>query len=116
MKASDTYRVPPFRYNCAQAIAAKYASKYGISKDEAIARFATCAAGGAPGGLCGALYAAQQADPANADAAANTFAAHTGGHLTCRDLKTIAHVPCKTCIDIADQILGGDNYASLGNE
>lgn len=48
MKCTDTFRTPPYRHNCAQAVAYKYAKLYGLEPDEALERFAGCAAGRAP--------------------------------------------------------------------
>ena len=30
MKCTDTFRTPPYRHNCAQAVAYKYAKLYGL--------------------------------------------------------------------------------------
>ena len=105
MNCTDTFRTPPYRHNCAQAVAYKYASLLGISPEEALERFATCAAGRAPGGLCGALYAAQQLAPSQSDAIRERFAQVTGGHLACSDIKGLSGTPCPVCVDTIDKIL-----------
>lgn len=105
MNCTDTFRTPPYRHNCAQAVAYKYASLLGITPEEALDRFAACAAGRAPGGLCGALYAAQQIVPSQAGHVQERFAQVTGGHLTCADIKGLSGTPCPVCVDTIDKIL-----------
>ena len=104
MRASDTYRHPDFLHNCSQALAFKFASLY-PDPDNVLQRFASTGAGRAPGGMCGALYAAIQAFPDAKDVIVSRFAESTSGCTTCRDIKSIAAVPCKRCIDIAEDII-----------
>ena len=105
MKCTDTFRTPPYRHNCAQAVAYKYAKLYGLEPDEALERFAGCAAGRAPGGLCGALHAAQCALPDKAGLIEDEFKKATNGHVTCTDIKTKSGTPCPVCVMTIDCIL-----------
>ncbi len=105
MNCTDTFRTPPYRHNCAQAVAYKYAALLGISPEEALDRFAGCAAGRAPGGLCGALFAAKTLLPDKADEIETRFKAATNGHLTCSDIKMVSGTPCPVCVDTIDKIL-----------
>lgn len=105
MKCTDTFRTPPFRHNCAQAVAYKYAALFGITPEEALERFAGCAAGRAPGGLCGALFAAQKSMPDKAQAIEQEFRKVTNGFTTCADIKGLSGTPCPLCVDSIDAIL-----------
>ncbi len=105
MKCTDTFRTPPFRHNCAQAVVYKYAAKLGLTQDEALERFAGFAAGRAPGGLCGALYAARCIAPDEADKVEAEFKKTTNGFLTCADIKGRSGTPCLVCVMAIDEIL-----------
>lgn len=107
MKCTETFRTPPFRHNCAQAVAYKYAALLGLTPQEALDRFAGCAAGRAPGGLCGALYAAQCAAPDKAREIEGEFKEATNGFTTCADIKGLSGTPCPVCVDTIDSILEG---------
>lgn len=105
MKCTDTFRTPPFRHNCAQAVAYKYAALFGVTPEEALGRFADCAAGRAPGGLCGALFAAREAMPDKAQAIELEFKKVTNGFTSCADIKGLSGTPCPVCVDTIDAIL-----------
>lgn len=105
MKCTDTFRTPPYRHNCAQAIVYKYAALLGITPDEALERFAGYAAGRAPGGLCGALFAAKQLIPDRAQEIEDEFKKATSGYLTCADIKGQSGTPCPVCVATIDSIL-----------
>ncbi|MBQ3634802.1 MAG: hypothetical protein II951_04205 [Bacteroidales bacterium] len=105
MKATDTFRHPAYRHNCAQALAFKYHADLGLSPEQALEKFADLAAGRAPGGLCGALFAAQQILPSKADEVTKAFADKTDGYLTCKALKGEGRVPCPLCVDLADSVV-----------
>lgn len=111
MKATDTFRTPPYRHNCAQAVAYKYCGLMGLDAEQALARFAECGTGRAPGGMCGALYAAMQARPDKAELILELFKERTGGFVSCADIKGLGRVPCPECVSAADDIL-----ASMANE
>ncbi len=102
MKASETFRHPVYRHNCAQAIAAKWKDLYAC--DDIVEKYASLTGGRAEGGLCGALYAAMQAMPDHAEEIKDAFQSEAK-YLTCRELKTQGRVPCTRCVDLADEIL-----------
>lgn len=105
MKCTDTFRTPPYRHNCAQAVAYKYAALLGITPEEALERFAGCAAGRAPGGVCGALFAAREAMPEKAGEIDREFKEATNGYTTCADIKGLSGTPCPVCVDTIDRLL-----------
>ncbi len=59
-RASELFSAVPHRHNCAQAVAC------GCGGEELYNELQSCGCGRAPGGVCGALYAAQLLNPAHA--------------------------------------------------
>lgn len=87
----------PYRYNCAQSVAA--AAEAGT---ETVAKLAAAGGGRAKGGCCGALFAALLLTPSEAhDALKREFQARAGA-LTCREIKQIHHFPCTECVKLGD--------------
>ena len=107
MKASETFRHPEYRHNCAQCIVYKW-NKLFANNPEFVEASKGSSAGRAPEGLCGALFAAINALPTHKDEIISEFEAKNGA-LTCRELKE-SGVPCPTCVDVADELI--EKYAS----
>lgn len=103
MRATDTFRHPVYRHNCAQCIAMKYSALF--PGEDVMARFQGCAAGRAEGGLCGALYAMMCAYPEKSEQLKARFAEQTRGLTTCKELKGVGGVPCHTCVNIVDDMM-----------
>lgn len=104
-KCVDTFRKPPYRHNCAQAVAFRYAPFARMSHEEAAAKFEGYAAGRAPGGLCGALFTAECFMPDKVKEIEAAFAKVTDGRLTCREIKGANPVLCPVCVDTIDQVM-----------
>lgn len=102
MKAVDTFRHPDYKHNCAQAVAYKWRELY--EDRNIVANYAPYVGGCAPGGLCGALYAAKEACPASAAEIEKLFVAKCGA-ATCREIKTGTKTPCTVCVQVADDLL-----------
>lgn len=102
MKATDTFRNPQFGHNCAQAVANKYRDLY--SDKDIVSTYAPYVGGRAPGGLCGALFAAKEALPEHAKKIEEEFIKLCGA-VTCRDIKTQNKTPCTVCVDTADKLV-----------
>lgn len=100
-KALTHFRKPPVMHNCAQAVA------YGCGHDELIAGLTleTSAGGNAPGGLCGAVYAAMLCCPEDEREAIRSAFEHKLGSSLCRALKRELGVPCPTCVQTAASIV-----------
>ena len=98
-KAHALFTATPKRHNCAQAVLAGC-----DGAEEDVAQMATCGGGRAPGGLCGALYAAIRLCPEHADAIREAFAREVGA-TTCRDIKSTAHTPCPVCVETAAKLV-----------
>lgn len=102
MQALDTFHHPLYGHNCAQAIAHRWQLHY--NDPDIVQKMARCGGGCAPGGMCGALYAALLACPDKADELKSAFQKEIG-HLTCREIKQIGHVPCPRCVQTADNLV-----------
>lgn len=107
MKATDTFRNPDFGHNCAQAVANKYKELY--KSDDIVKEYAPYVGGRAPGGLCGALFAAKEACPEYAEEIEAEFVAACGA-ATCRGIKTGTGTPCPFCVDTGDKLV--ENYSA----
>lgn len=102
MKAIDTFRHPAYKHNCAQAVANKWKELY--ADKNIVATYAPYVGGCAPGGLCGALFAAKEACPAHADEIEKLFVEKCGD-TTCRGIKTLTKTPCAVCVQTADDLV-----------
>lgn len=103
MKASETFRHPVYRHNCAQCIVYKW-NKLFENNAQFIEASQGYGVGRAPEGMCGALYAAINALPNHKDEILSDFKAKNGA-LTCKELKQELGVPCPTCVDVADELI-----------
>lgn len=79
-KALSVFRQPPRCLNCAQTIC------YAVDREDMVEELKNSARGNAPGGLCGALYAATQLAPEHAEKLLADFTAARGAN-TCAALK-----------------------------
>ena len=103
MKASETFRHPDYRHNCAQCIVYKW-NKYFANNPQFVEASSGYGLGRAPEGMCGALYAAINALPNHKDEILSAFKAKNGAP-TCKKLKQELGVPCPTCVDVADDLI-----------
>ena len=101
--ALAVFRKSPKRCNCAQSVLHAWRE---VSGDESIALAAlkSFGSGRAPGGLCGALYAACLVVPVRAEVLKSVFAARLGS-LYCRQLRAIGIYTCETCVSQAAELL-----------
>lgn len=103
--ALKLFRTPPSYLNCAQAVAGAWHQTTGRN-GELVNDLRSCGGGRAPGGVCGALHAAQLA--AGDDAAGRTIAgqfAKAVGALSCREIRTRGSVSCGECVAVATELL-----------
>ncbi|MDD4816436.1 MAG: hypothetical protein PHI85_00510 [Victivallaceae bacterium] len=98
-KALELFGIRPRQYNCAQAVAC------GCGTMEMKDDFAAYGGGRAPGGRCGALFAALSLVPESGrPALAAEFAAELGAE-TCGELKGVLHVPCERCVELGAKLV-----------
>lgn len=102
MKATDTFRNPSYGHNCAQAVANKWKDLY--KSEDIVSEYSPYIGGRAPGGLCGAVFAAIQAVPEHADEIKKEFIAICGAE-TCRAIKMETGTSCTVCVDTADKLV-----------
>lgn len=102
MEALDTFRKSPYKHNCAQAVANHWHNLYDTT--DIVESYAPYVGGKAPGGYCGALYAAMQACPLHAADIERDFVAYCGAS-RCFDIKRSARTPCETCVETADKLV-----------
>ena len=93
--ATAILRQPPRRLNCSQSVLALC----GI--EDRMEEFAEFGGGRAPGGLCGALYAALQLVPEERRGALRRAFAAEAGAEKCLDIKRGAGTSCQMCVAIA---------------
>jgi hypothetical protein len=101
--ALKAFRQPPERLNCAQSVLHAW---HVVSGDTSIALADLKPFGGgrAPGGICGALYAACLIAPERADGLKSAFAARLGSP-GCKALRAAGQHPCETCVAQASELL-----------
>ena len=98
-KAVEVFSAVPKMHNCAQAVA------YGAGRSDLNDKLAVCGGGKAPGGMCGALYAALLlAPPQMHESIKNEFIAKAG-FATCREIKTVSKYPCVECVALASELI-----------
>ncbi len=102
MPATDTFRTPPYMHNCAQAVANQWKSLY--PEADIVTSYAPYVGGHAPGGLCGALYAAMQAVPERREEIRWEFEQRAGA-ATCREIKGGTRFPCHSCVALGDELV-----------
>ena len=98
-KAIAFFTSVPRAGNCAQCVTKAFAD------DAAVMEMAACGGGNAPGGLCGALYAAMSlAGEKDRESLRSDFRERAGSDL-CRELKGSCGTPCRECVEIASELL-----------
>ncbi|MFA6143128.1 MAG: C-GCAxxG-C-C family protein [Candidatus Omnitrophota bacterium] len=106
-KAHYTGKNQSKRLNCAQAIIASYMDKFAMD-EKTINVFGSYGGGKAPGGECGALYAAKfmlkDKHPdkiKDCEAAFSSFA----GSTKCKEIRTLKKLPCLGCVEKAAEFI-----------
>ena len=100
-------RLGGFRYNCAQAVAAAFAERAGLAQEKP-EKYQHCGGGKAPGGMCGALYAAEdilrRVAPESLGSCRTKFIAATG-NVACREIRRLRKATCLECVKLVAAIL-----------
>jgi len=95
------------KLNCAQSVATAFQARYGLP-EAVVAGLAACGGGRAPGGECGAFYAARVAlEREHADRIGTCEAAFAGkaGSTRCKEIRSLKRLPCPACVSTAAEIL-----------
>lgn len=107
MKAKDYFHLKPENWNCAQAIHKSLQATSGLSDEDIEQAYRSMGGGRAPGGMCGAIYAACTLagdDEALKERLTANFLERTGA-LTCRELKGTLKRPCSWLVEQAEELL-----------
>ncbi len=106
LKATELYHHPELKFNCAQAIAYKWATSEHESESKAL-EFQKYGGGKAPEGACGALYAGLERLTGNSSAQESLKSRfnHSATSLACRDIRKINQLSCKGCVELVDNFL-----------
>ena len=95
------------RMNCAQAVIAAFKEKFGLS-DDIVRLFASYGAGRAPGGECGACYAAKfmlkEKHPDEIQKCDEVFLSNAGSN-KCREIRKLKKLPCTGCVEKAAEFI-----------
>ncbi|MDO8535596.1 MAG: C-GCAxxG-C-C family (seleno)protein [Candidatus Omnitrophota bacterium] len=108
-KAKDYYagRTGPKRLNCGQAVIAAFRENFGIDEN-AVHMFASFGSGRAPGGECGALYAAKfllnENHKEKIEECTNAFISKAGS-IKCKEIRHMKKLPCVGCVETAAKFL-----------
>ena len=100
-EAEEIFARVPKTHNCAQSVAA------GCGREDLVAALASCGGGRAPGGLCGALYAALLQLPAEQHESAKAEFIRRVGAPDCRTIKSQFKTPCAQCVAAGAEIASG---------
>ncbi len=86
------------RYNCGQAVLKAFQASHDVS-DEEIKKHKAFGGGKAPGGVCGALYAAETLlpDPQKKEEMRRRFVEKAGSY-RCKEIRKMKLVSCKECV------------------
>ena len=95
--ALSKFRKP---YNCCQTVYAAFRPE----DSGGIAGLAGGGAGRAPGGACGALYAALKLCPDSEGEVRAKFAEAAGSQF-CREIKAVCKTPCEKCVEAAARLV-----------
>ena len=91
------------RYNCAQAIMKVYCSQ---CDDSDIYSFKKAGYGRAPGGMCGAVYAAGLlVEDTNKRVELEEKFSKAAGSILCREIRKSRTVSCRKCVALAEDML-----------
>ena len=95
------------RLNCAQSVIKAFQEHFGYD-DKLVAEFLACGGGRAPGGVCGAYFAAkhllQKKDPAKLTEFDNWFL-EKAGSLQCREIREKRQLSCLGCVEKAAEFI-----------
>lgn len=97
--AVELFNAVPKKHNCAQAVAS------GAGAEELFDELKCCGGGNAPGNRCGALHAAVRVAGDAFEAALVSGFVRQLGSESCRELKTVHHLPCEECVRTAAELL-----------
>lgn len=97
-KALSTFRIAPWRHNCAQAVC------FALGREDLLEVVSECGGGKAPDGLCGALYGALLCSSAQIGEELKRQFVEKLGYSRCKELKQKGGVSCRECVACASAL------------
>lgn len=92
------------RMNCAQSVVCAFKEKFKLD-DNTVESFGSYGAGNAPGGLCGAFYAAkcilEKYAAAGKLSELETLFLEQAGSVKCNDIRKARKLSCLGCVELA---------------
>jgi hypothetical protein len=101
--AISVFRRPPERLNCAQSVYYAWIKSNGGDAAK-LGELKSCGGGRAPGGLCGAIYAACLVVPEKEQPLQADFESRLGSKY-CAELRADKKHPCEACVALAAELL-----------
>lgn len=95
------------RLNCAQSVSTAFKEELHLS-DELIDSFKSCGGGRAPGGVCGAFYAAKRIVEMESKEKAQEFEKYFiehAGALECSTIRGLRKLPCVGCVEKSSEFI-----------
>ncbi|GAD04478.1 2-amino-4-hydroxy-6-hydroxymethyldihydropteridine pyrophosphokinase [Porphyromonas crevioricanis JCM 15906] len=103
--AEDFFHNKPNNWNCCQSVLKQFQDHIALSDDEIELHYRPCGGGRAEGGLCGALYAAEELMKKHQlPSVKDDFKKEAGG-TTCRELKAELKFPCVEAVRLAERLV-----------
>ncbi len=98
------------RLNCASSVAEAFKDRFPL-EGKTVAPLSACGGGRAPGGLCGAFFAAKSIleiyVPHRLEESLEEMR-QAAGSLLCREVKSLKKLPCHHCVELAAKLLAKD--------
>lgn len=94
-------------FNCCQAVLKAYAGLTGMTDEYISAEFRKFGGGRAPGGMCGAIYAAVillENKPDELKAIMAEFVTKASSD-SCRGIRMAGRLPCRDCVELTGELL-----------
>lgn len=104
LAATAAYLFRTEKRNCAEAVVGAL-QKVSGKDPEVTENLSECGFGGAPQGLCGAVYAAQLVLPEAKKDAINRRFLEAAGSLLCEEIRKMRRISCTACVKLAATML-----------
>lgn len=104
-KSSEYFHIKPQNWNCAQAIQKGFQNLTRMSDEDIELTYRPMGGGRAEGGLCGALYAAENILKEKGLPSITADFIQRAGGSTCHQLKGELKYPCVAAVDLAEELL-----------
>ncbi|MDY6121572.1 MAG: C-GCAxxG-C-C family (seleno)protein [Porphyromonas sp.] len=104
-KAEEFFHNKPNNWNCCQSVLKRFQNEINLDDEAIELHYRPCGGGRAEGGLCGALYAAEELMKKYELPSLKDSFRQVAGGLTCRELKTELKYPCVEAVRLAERLV-----------